>query len=166
MLHKQTKTYLLLGSNMGDSSKMIEIAKKNISLKIGEIVRSSSLYKTAAWGKKGQPDFLNQVIVVVTNQSPEKLMKTILEIESKMGRVRKEKNEARKIDIDILFYDKAIINSPKLIVPHPLLHKRKFVLKPLNELSPQFKHPTLAKTVHTLLHLCKDSLTVEKKQTN
>lgn len=157
------KTYLLLGSNIGNSEKNLEKAKKEIEKKIGKVIRSSSVYKTQAWGKKNQPDFLNQVLIVDTSLSPEKAIETILSIEHKMGRVRKQKNEPRIIDIDILFYGKEIVNAPHLTIPHPLMQERNFVLKPLNELSPQWMHPVLKKSIHNLLIACKDPLTVEKK---
>jgi 2-amino-4-hydroxy-6-hydroxymethyldihydropteridine diphosphokinase len=157
------KTYLLLGSNIGKSEKNLEKAKEYIEKSIGKIIRSSSVYTSKAWGKKDQPDFLNQVLIVNNHLTPSETIQTILSIEEKMGRVRKQKNEPRIIDIDILFYDKEIINTANLTVPHPLIQERNFVLRPLNELSPQFIHPILKKSVHTLLNSCKDPLAVEKK---
>ena len=89
-------------------------------------------------------------------------MQTILLIEKKMGRVRTEKNAARIIDIDILFFNKEIINEPQLVVPHPKIQDRRFVLIPLNELSANFIHPVLNKTIHYLLRVCPDTLAVKK----
>ncbi len=156
------KIYFLLGSNMGDSKKQLATAIKTIQKKIGIISRTSSLYQTAAWGKTDQPDFINQVIIVESKLNAETCITTILDIENKMGRIRTEKNAPRIIDIDILFFNKEIINLPNLIVPHPAISKRRFVLIPLNELSPNFIHPTLHKNTHQLLKNCPDKLNVKK----
>ncbi|MES2429706.1 MAG: 2-amino-4-hydroxy-6-hydroxymethyldihydropteridine diphosphokinase [Bacteroidota bacterium] len=156
------KVYILLGSNMGDPEKKLLQAQKNIKKYIGKIIRLSSIYQTAAWGKTDQPDFLNQVIVVETKLSPQETIKTILSIEKEMGRIRTIKNAPRIIDIDILFYNKDLINHENLIVPHPEIQNRRFVLAPLNELSPNMKHPSLKKTIHYLLTICPDKLNVKK----
>ena len=156
------KTYLLLGSNIGNSKKHLENAKKRISKKIGPIIRYSSLYSTSAWGNTNQNDFLNQVIIINNKLNPEKTMKAILEIESEMGRIRTQKNAPRIIDIDILFYNKEIINTKNLTIPHPLMQERNFVMFPLNELSPNFIHPVFKKNIHSLLRSCKDQLAVNK----
>ncbi len=137
-------------------------AKKNIQQQIGKIIRQSNLYSTAAWGNTQQPDFLNQVIIVQTKLTAAQTMQSILTIEKKMGRIRNKKNDPRIIDIDILFYNKEIIDNSNLIVPHPQLQNRNFVLVPLNQLSPNFKHPVLNKTIHQLLRNSPDKLTVNK----
>lgn len=156
------KVYLLLGSNIGDAQKHLSAARKQIGKNIGTISRASSVYSTAAWGNTAQPDFLNQVLVVETSLSAEQTMHTILATEAKMGRIRTEKNAPRVIDIDILFYNKDIIQTALLTVPHPLLQERNFVLVPLNELSPGLVHPVLKKTIHQLLLKCSDRLAVKK----
>ena len=156
------KTYLLLGSNMGNSQQQLSIAIKNITQKIGGVIRKSKLYTTAAWGNTNQPDFLNQVIVVETKHTALQTIKTILGIEEEMGRVRTKKNAPRIIDIDILFFNKQIIAENILTVPHPEIQNRRFVLIPLNELSPNFKHPVIKKTMHQLLVNCSDTLDVKK----
>ena len=156
------KTYLLLGSNMGNSQQQLSIAIKNITQKIGGVIRKSKLYTTAAWGNTNQPDFLNQVIVVETKHTALQTIKTILGIEEEMGRVRTKKNAPRIIDIDILFFNKEIIAEKILTVPHPKIQNRRFVLIPLNELSPNFKHPVIKKTIHQLLVNCYDTLDVKK----
>jgi 2-amino-4-hydroxy-6-hydroxymethyldihydropteridine diphosphokinase len=156
------KTYLLLGSNMGESQKQLEVAKKHIIRKMGEILRLSSFYSTSAWGNTNQPDFLNQVIIIDNKLSPEQTMESILNIEIKMGRIRTEKYAPRIIDIDILFYNKKIINTKNLTIPHPLMQDRNFVMHPLNELSPNFVHPVLMKNMHSLFLSCKDQLAVNK----
>ncbi len=156
------KIYLLLGSNMGDSRRQLDTAIRHIETAIGKVTRISSLYVTAAWGNTNQPDFLNQVIIVASALDAATAIKNILLIEEKMGRVRTVKNAPRIIDIDILFFNHDIIQLPNLTVPHPEIQNRRFVLIPLNELSPQMKHPVLKKTIHQLLADCKDELDVKK----
>lgn len=156
------KTYLLLGSNMGNSSQQIAKAQKKITKKIGMITRQSRLYQTAAWGKTDQPDFMNQVVVVETKLSAAETMNAILDIETNMGRIRTVKNAPRIIDIDILFFNKDIISTETLTIPHPFIQERRFVLVPLNELSARFIHPVLNKTISHLLNACPDKLAVKK----
>ncbi len=156
------KIYLLLGSNLGNSRTQLSKAIAAIKKQIGEVTRQSGLYATAAWGNTKQPDFLNQVIIVETHLTPEQTMQTILGIEKKMGRTRTVKNAPRIIDIDILFFNKEIINIPNLAVPHPEIQNRRFVLVPLNELSPNLVHPVLKRSVHQLLIHCADTLNVKK----
>ena len=151
--------YLLLGSNLGDSSNYLRIARAEIS-QIGQIQSTSSIYKTKPWGKTDQPDFLNQGVELKTGLSPHDLLTRILEIELKLGRDRTEKWGPRIIDIDIIFYGNQIIETPKLSIPHPRTHERAFALTPLFEISPNFVHPVFKKTVAELLALCNDSLEV------
>ncbi len=155
-------TYLLLGSNMGNSKASLLKAVVQIEKQIGAIIRQSGLYSTAAWGNTKQPDFLNQVIIVETKLSAPQTMQTILSIEKKMGRIRTVKNAPRVIDIDILFFNKQIIDQEHIRIPHPQIQNRRFVLVPLNQLSPNLKHPVLKKTVHQLLINCPDRLNVKK----
>ena len=156
------KIYLLLGSNIGNSYGQIELAAREINKATGKLVRRSSLYVTAAWGNRSQPDFLNQVLVIESDLSAGDTLASILEIERKMGRVRTVKNAPRIIDIDILFFNKQIIVQDNLVIPHPEIQNRRFVLVPLNELSPLYVHPVLGKTVHRLLKECEDRLEVKK----
>lgn len=155
-------TYLLLGSNMGNSKASLLKAVVQIEKQIGAVIRQSGLYSTAAWGNTKQPDFLNQVIIVETKLSAPQTMQAILSIEKKMGRIRTVKNAPRVIDIDILFFNKEIIEQEHLSIPHPQIQNRRFVLVPLNQLSPNLKHPVLNKTVHQLLINCPDRLNVKK----
>ena len=156
------KVYLLLGSNKQNPKKKLAKAKLLINAQIGKIDRQSSIYETAAWGYTNQTNFLNQVVILQSAFTPSEILQKILTIEKKMGRVRTIKNAPRSIDIDILFYNKEIIKDENLQVPHPLLQQRKFVLTPLNELLPNFKHPVLKKSIHHLLRICKDKLSVTK----
>ena len=154
--------YLLLGSNIGNSKTSLAKAITQIEKQIGTITRLSSLYTTAAWGNTRQPDFLNRVIIVKTALSALQTMQTILVIEEKMGRIRTVKNAPRIIDIDILFFNKEIIELEQLSIPHPQIQNRRFVLVPLNQLSPNLMHPVLKSSVHQLLLYCPDRLNVKK----
>lgn len=156
------KAYLLTGGNLGNRQAHLKRAAALLSKQCGHVIRRSSLYETAAWGNTDQPAFLNQVLVIETKLDAASLMKKILSIEEQMGRSRKNKWEPRIIDIDILFFNKEIINSELLTVPHPHIPNRRFVLAPLNELSPAFIHPVSGRNMHELLLQCKDKLKVEK----
>ena len=129
---------------------------------LGEIVVASSLYQTAAWGKNDQPDFLNQALQLKTTLLPEALLTGLLAIEIQMGRRRFQKNDPRIIDLDIIFYDDLVMKGDSLTIPHPLMHLRRFVLEPLNEIAPHFVHPVLKESVATLLKDCPDTLPVKK----
>ncbi len=156
------KAYLLIGGNEGDRFLHMQQARTNIELICGQLLLVSSIYETAPWGKTDQPDFLNQVLLINTVFSPEELLKGILSIEEKGGRKRTVKNAPRTIDIDILFYNDLILEKPGLTIPHPRIAIRRFVLEPLNEISPEFIHPVFGKTIRELLLECKDELGVKK----
>jgi len=156
------QTYLLIGGNMGNRQENLEVATRRIAANIGEIKQSSAIYETEAWGLEEQPAFLNQVLLVSSTLNAQQVLKQILNIEHDMGRARIQKFGPRIIDIDILFFNRDIIHEPGLNVPHPQLHLRRFTLKPLNDIAPQFRHPELGKTISDLLSTCPDPLTVKK----
>lgn len=143
--------YLGLGSNLGDKHEYITKAINSISkLKNIEIKKISSMITTKPYGKTDQPDFLNCVIELDTDILPEELLKKCLDIENQLGRIRNEKWGPRTIDIDLLFYEDKIINTELLVLPHPQLHKREFVLTSLNELCPDLVHPILNKKIEDI----------------
>ncbi len=158
------KTYLLLGSNLGNKEVLLESAVKQIEKLIGAIFAKSAIYETAAWGKIDQPSFLNLAIGVDTLLTPLELLNNILGIEENLGRIRAEKWGARLIDIDVILYGDEIINlGQQLIIPHVEMQNRKFVLQPLAEIAPNIKHPILNKTIIELLNHLNDSLPVVKR---
>jgi len=154
--------YLLIGGNIGDRIKNLAKTRSFIDMGIGKIVKTSSIYETAAWGITDQPDFLNQVLLVESKLPAQKIMQLILFIENKLGRVRTQKNASRIIDIDILFYNNEIINEMGLTVPHPEIQNRKFALIPLNDIAPHFVHPHLKLSLKHLLSISKDKLEVKQ----
>ena len=147
---------------MGDRLQNLETALEEITIQIGTILKKSSIYETAPWGIADQPAFLNQVLLIHSLLSPQDILKTILKIETNMGRKRNEKFGPRVIDIDILFYNKLILQSTDLIIPHPEIANRRFVLIPLVEIGKKIEHPALKKTVTQLLKECPDHLPVTK----
>jgi 2-amino-4-hydroxy-6-hydroxymethyldihydropteridine diphosphokinase len=155
------KIFLLLGSNLGMREKFLEEAENKIEQTIGAGIKKSSVYETEPWGNQNQPNFLNRVLQVQINLTPQELLKQILQIENEMGRVRTGKWQERKIDIDILFFGDKIIDSNELKIPHPVLHQRKFVLIPMAELEADFMHPGLKKSVWQLLDECTDGCKVK-----
>lgn len=152
------KTFLGLGSNMGDRLQNLEAAKKMISESVGTIFAESPVYETEPLGFESENDFLNMVIGAETALSPSGLMGRILMIESKLGRIRCEtKYSSRTIDIDILLYGEEIYEDESIEIPHPRLHERRFVLIPLSELAPNVLHPVLKKSILTLHDNCSDT---------
>ena len=131
-----SSVYLSLGSNLGDKKSNLEKAVSLISKKVGKIVRASSFYQSAPCGFESENDFLNAVILIETSFSPTELLAKTQEIERKMGRKTKSTKtySDRIIDIDILFYDDLVIDTPELKIPHPLWKERDFVLIPLAEI--------------------------------
>ncbi len=139
--------YIGIGSNIGDRKencrKAIKLLKENgIAIK-----KQSSMYETEPWGVKDQPKFINMAIEVETDKKPEKLLRILKEIEKEIGRAESVKWGPRVIDLDILFYDDMILKTQDLKIPHPLMHERAFVLKPLGEIAPDKKHPVTGKTI-------------------
>jgi len=154
---KKQKVYLSLGSNLGNRLANLQKAIFRIQQKAGSILDISSVYENPAIGFEGD-QFLNIVISVLTPLSPTELLDTLLQIEQYFGRVRSEDGgySSRTLDIDIIYYGSEIINNDDLVIPHPQMQHRNFVLKPLGDIAPQFYHPVLHKDTRNLLQECKD----------
>lgn len=159
---KAQNIYISIGSNKGDKFKNLQAAINAVYLKIGNIKAISKVYKTQAFGFEAE-DFYNACLLVESNLKPNKVLKQLLTIETSLGRLRTktEGYQSRIIDLDILFIDEEIIDTKTLQVPHPELHKRKFVLEPLQHISPKLKHPILEKKVSVLLRECRDESVLE-----
>ncbi|HWO76026.1 MAG TPA: 2-amino-4-hydroxy-6-hydroxymethyldihydropteridine diphosphokinase [Bacillus sp. (in: firmicutes)] len=147
-----SKAYLSLGTNMGDRlgylNKAISLLKMQGSI---QIKKMSSIYETDPVGFEDQSPFLNMVIEIETAESPFRLLEIILQIEEKLGRIRLFKWGPRTIDLDILLYNQDNIETEQLIVPHPRMHERAFVLIPLLEINDKLMHPALGKEFKQIL---------------
>jgi 2-amino-4-hydroxy-6-hydroxymethyldihydropteridine diphosphokinase len=155
--------FLGIGSNLGNRENNLEQAVARIEEHIGQVLKSSSIYITEPWGFKAEEEFLNIVVKIGTKLTPSGILGRILMIESLLGRVRdRKKYSSRLIDIDILLYEDKIVEEEILKIPHPLLHKRKFVLVPLCEIEPELIHPVLKKSLADLLASCEDKSEVKK----
>lgn len=154
------KVFLALGANVGNKKKNLKEAIKFLSEKI-ENIKVAQIYETKPWGFKEQGNFLNTALKGDTSLSPLQLLKFVKDIERKIGRIKRFKWGPREIDIDILFYDSLMFGNKILEIPHPRLHERDFVLKPMMDLDPNFIHPKLKKTIRKLYaELLKTELTI------
>lgn len=170
------KAYLLMGGNQGDRFALLQKATDLIQQRVGSVVGLSHIYETEPWGDfeatDGEPlspkAFLNQTLAVETLLSPADLLHATMEIEAELGRIRpcpepdtSHQNirlyHSRPIDIDIIFYDTLVMDTPDLTIPHPRMHLRRFVLTPLCDIAPDFVHPVLNKTITQLLSECEDT---------
>ncbi len=137
-----TLAYVALGANLGDPVATVRAALAALEALPGcRLVAASSLYRTAPIGLAGQPDFINAVAAVDTQLDPEALLTALLALEADFGRVRLERNGPRTLDLDLLLHGDSVLHSPRLTLPHPRLHLRAFVLRPLAEIAPDLALP-------------------------
>lgn len=150
-MQRPTDIYIGLGSNQGNREQLIKEAMALLSVALGEPLSQSSMIETEPWGFSSPYPFLNMVARFVAAVSPMELLDTTEEIERRLGRLAKSTPSAgysdRPIDIDILLYGSQVINEERLVVPHPRMHERMFVLQPLVEIAPTLKHPITGETV-------------------
>lgn len=145
-----------MGTNLGDRGAQLQQARQLLENEFDRPLRPSPIYETAAWGITDQPAFLNQVVEIQTTLGPFALLDLILDIEQRMGRIRMKKWGERLIDLDILLYDYLILRSDRLVIPHPYLTERRFVLAPLADIVPDRNVPVWEQTVSQLLTQCRD----------
>lgn len=147
------KVYLSLGSNLGDKAHHLRFAVEQIQKQIGPVVALSAFLVTEPWGFNSSNTFLNAAAVVETTLLATDVLHLTQQIEREMGRATKSNGHSysdRVIDIDLLMYDDLVMHTPELILPHPLMHKRRFVLDPLKEIVPEAMHPVLGKRIEEL----------------
>lgn len=151
----EKRVYLGLGSNLGNKEQIIKKAIARIGERVGTIVTISSFYKTAPWGYQSVHTFCNAVIAVETELSPEEVLSAVQIIERELGSKEHRKSDGsyvdRLIDIDLLDYNGLVLDTYALVLPHPYMHKRPFVMEPLAEIAPQWTHPVLGKTATDIL---------------
>ena len=150
-------SYLMLGGNVGDRLDYLRRSVDLLRRDVGEIVAMSAIYESEPWGFDHPQWFLNQVAAVETNLSPLLLLERIQRVEQTLGRLRKGIGyQSRTIDIDILLYGNLVIDTPELVIPHPRMAERMFVLQPMAELAPDMEHPVLHRTMGYLREHCED----------
>jgi len=154
-----TIAYISAGTNLGDRAAHLAFGADRLSEQC-RILRKSSFFETEPVGYADQPWFLNQVFELETALTPQMLLRFCQEIEYARGRIRTFPNAPRTLDLDILLYGDHVINEPDLIIPHPRLAERRFVLEPLTEIAPELIPPFSEKTVRELLEICPDTASV------
>lgn len=157
--------YILFGSNQGDKDAIFTQACLLINNRCGEVVQVSAAYESEPWGFEAEEWFLNRVVVVETELTPEALLRQLLDIEKELGRVRHPEIRgytSRTVDLDLLYYGTHIIQTDMLTVPHPRLHLRRFALVPMCEVAPSLVHPVFELTQEELLQRCPDDSVVRK----
>ena len=157
------QVFLGIGGNTGNKHDNFDKVYTFIKNELGDIIKCSSVYETPPWGFESEENFWNQVILIETQFAPEKLLENITKIENWFGRERVSgKYTSREMDIDILYYDDLFIETETLIIPHPRIQQRRFVLIPLNEIASDLMHPLLCLTSFQMLEKCKDESVILK----
>lgn len=154
------KVVFVIGGNLGNRVELIEQSNKMLRENFSTPLLSSSVFETAAWGNLSEGDYLNQVLVFQTDLDPEAVLIIIQDIENQLGRKREEKWGNRTMDIDILYFGQQVIQNQNLIIPHPFISRRRFVLEPLVEILPNFIHPVLKVSNSKMLETCTDTSSV------
>jgi len=158
MLEKQAKiAYIGIGSNLGNKKKNIELSKYLLEKKRIKVLKVSNMFESLSWPNAKNPKFINIVIKIKTTLTPLNLMKACLDVEKSLGRKRFKKNQPRTCDIDVLDYDRKIINQKNLKLPHPRMHTRNFVLLPFFEINKTWIHPLKKIDIKKLLSFIKES---------
>jgi len=158
MLEKQAKiAYIGIGSNLGNKKKNIELSKYLLEKKRIKVLKVSNMFESLSWPNTKNPKFINIVIKIKTTLTPQNLMKACLDVEKSLGRKRFKKNQPRTCDIDVLDYDRKIINQKNLKLPHPRMHTRNFVLLPFFEINKTWIHPLKKIDIKKLLSFIKES---------
>jgi len=153
--------FLCIGGNLGDRMDNLEETRTFIEFNMGDLIVVSPVYESEAWEMKNAPAFLNQVVLIQTELSPNELLVEIAELEAFYGRKRSSgMYVSREMDVDVLFFDELVLDEEKIQIPHPRMHLRKFVLLPLSQIAPEFVHPGLGKTIIALLADCPDQTSV------
>ncbi|MBR3958556.1 MAG: 2-amino-4-hydroxy-6-hydroxymethyldihydropteridine diphosphokinase [Bacteroidales bacterium] len=170
---RNNSVVLLIGGNQGDRLALLMMAIREIANRIGTVSVASSIYETEPWGFEAEQSFLNQALVVDTDLDASTVLDLALEIEKDLGRVRPEdiakkdskaeqrSYSSRPIDIDLIFYNSDVVENDRLVLPHPRMQQRRFVLQPLAQIIPDFRHPILRKTMNELLEECSDKCEVK-----
>ena len=151
-------SYLMLGGNLGDRMHYLCRSIDLLNRNAGAVIAMSSIYESEPWGFDSRQWFLNQAVALETNLSPFELLECVQQIEKSLGRRRTQKGyQERTIDIDIILYGNIVINAPQLVIPHPLMTERMFVMLPMAELAPDMEHPVLHSTMTYLKEHCEDT---------
>jgi len=153
----------MLGGNLGDTGLYFSKAIDLLNERVGPVVSVSEIYISEPWGISAQPVFRNQAIVLKTSLSPVLILEQTKKIESLLGRIKREVNGPREIDIDILLIENLVFSDSQLDIPHPRLHLRKFNLLPLAEIAADWIHPVFHESISELLTKCEDELQVTKQ---
>ncbi len=154
---------ILLGGNIGDVSGYLETSRELLSQRVGEVVALSTEIQSEAWGFSADQKFTNQALVIKTTLNPQELLCATQSIERQVGRdaeaereqklVSGERYASRVIDIDIIAYGAEVVDQESLKIPHPLMHEREFVLRPMTEVAPEWRHPVLGRTTREMLKM-------------
>jgi 2-amino-4-hydroxy-6-hydroxymethyldihydropteridine diphosphokinase len=157
------KVVLLLGSNIEPRKKFLDKALFLLQQELGAFSVSSEIYESEPWGFDAKVSFFNRVVVFETGKKPEEVLDVCLDVELNLGRERKESEGylSRTVDVDVLYFGEQVVNTERLVIPHPRLHLRRFTLLPMVEVQSELVHPVLMKTQKELLEICPDDSEVK-----